>query len=305
MPYYPPATSSSSYVHPNHSGDVTSVGDGATTIAADAVTFAKMQNITGPSVLGFPTTLGPGDTSEIIAGNDGDFLQRLSSVILFDKQLFGTTIFGLSGSISPEIKDNENDWSPTDIGTSSVLHITVTGGPFEITGINSNTNADGRIIILQYASGTEILTLRNDSGSSTDTNRFAFLNNVVLTLNDVIILQYDSSILRWRMIGATRLPFGVDPNTVCEGNDARLSDSRTPSGSAGGDLGGSYPDPTINNDAVTYAKIQNISAASKLLGRGSAGGSGDPEEITLGTNLTMSATTLSATGGSLTYWKGW
>jgi hypothetical protein len=54
---------------------------------------------------------------------------------------------------------------------------------------------------------------------------------------------------------------------------------------------------TIDNDAVTYAKMQNVSAASKLLGRGSAGGSGDVEEITLGTNLSMSGTTLNASGG--------
>jgi hypothetical protein len=53
---------------------------------------------------------------------------------------------------------------------------------------------------------------------------------------------------------------------------------------------------TIANDAVTYAKMQNVSAASKLIGRGD-GGSGDPQEITLGSGLTMTGTTLDATGG--------
>jgi len=60
---------------------------------------------------------------------------------------------------------------------------------------------------------------------------------------------------------------------------------------------------TISNNAVTYAKMQDISAASRLLGRGSAAGAGDPQEITLGSGLTMTGTTLAASGsgGTVTH----
>src|SRR5262249_31710261 len=110
-----------------------------------------------------------------------------------------------------------------------------------------------------------------------------------------------------------------------------------PTGSAGGALDGSYPDPglassvagaglsessdvlsvnvddstiEINSDilrvkdlgistakiaadAVTYAKIQNISATSRLLGRYTSG-AGDTEEIVIGTGFNVSGGTLKA-----------
>jgi hypothetical protein len=56
---------------------------------------------------------------------------------------------------------------------------------------------------------------------------------------------------------------------------------------------------TIANDAVTYAKMQNVSTNNRLLGRASAG-AGDVEEIILGSNLSLSGTTLNATGGAVT-----
>lgn len=51
--------------------------------------------------------------------------------------------------------------------------------------------------------------------------------------------------------------FGTTVGTVVQGNDARLSDARTPKGTAGGDLVGAYPSPTIGEGKVTSAKIAN------------------------------------------------
>ena len=49
------AASANNYVHPNHSGDVTSVADGAQTIAAAAVTLAKMANLAQDKIIGRAT----------------------------------------------------------------------------------------------------------------------------------------------------------------------------------------------------------------------------------------------------------
>lgn len=54
----------------------------------------------------------------------------------------------------------------------------------------------------------------------------------------------------------------------------------------------------INNAAVTLAKVANAAANDKLLGSGNSGSGASYVEITLGTGLTMTGTTLSASGGS-------
>lgn len=63
---------------------------------------------------------------------------------------------------------------------------------------------------------------------------------------------------------------------------------------------------TLSNDAVTTAKILDANvtlakmadlAADRLIGRGNGGGTGVPQALSLGTNLSLSGTTLNVTAG--------
>jgi hypothetical protein len=71
--------------------------------------------------------------------------------------------------------------------------------------------------------------------------------------------------------GTVSVSYGDSSGTACQGNDSRLSDTRTPTD-------GSVTMAKIAGSAVTYAKIQDVSVTDRILGRSSPG-AGPVEEI--------------------------
>lgn len=145
------------------------------------------------------------------------------------------------------------------------------------------------------------LWIGNASGVPTATTLSGDVTNVggaVTIANDAVTFAKMQNISTDRLLGRDTAGTG-DIEQLTVGGGIEFTGTGIQTSAFTGDVtksaGGTVT--TIANDAVTYAKMQNVSAASRLLGRGSAGGAGDVEEIILGSGLTMTGTTLSASGG--------
>jgi hypothetical protein len=128
----------------------------------------------------------------------------------------------VNGVISPaELTANTDDWAPTGFATASVIRVS-TDATRQLSGIAGG--AAGRVIALHNV-GANALVLMNNV-TSTAANRFLLTDDVPLAADQSVLLQYDGTSSRWRMIGGAGASTG-------SGGGVTVSDTEPPAPNSG------------------------------------------------------------------------
>lgn len=181
---------------------------------------------------------------------------------------------GFSGSTAQLITDSA---TPLQLrtGSNNGFFLNTNG----TIGYNLTTSTSGNVDFRQLANGDTILNLRRATDTTPTGNMIRYQTAagtdlfVVDTTGTVTVGTVPTARLSGA-VSASNMPALTGDVTTVLGNVAT----------------------TIANDAVTFAKFQNITD-NRLLGR-SAGSTGDMQEITTGSSLTLSGGSLGvATGG--------
>jgi len=271
------ATGANLYAHPNHSGDVVSVADGATTIQAGVVTNTKLatmgaNTIKGTNVGGSPLDLSVSQVKTILGFTAADITNTPAGNIAATN--VQTALNELDGEKNVNILFQEEG---TDLGTSGTVNT------LNFTGANITASRAGNVVTVDVTggSGGGVTNLTYSSASSSGTVNSDTGTDATIPAATTSIAGLLTSADKTKLDGiATGANLYVHPNH--SGDVTSVADGAT----------------TISANAVTFPKFQQISTAT-LLGRSTAG-TGNVEAITLGVGLTLSSGVLSSTIGTVT-----
>lgn len=243
---------------------------GTAQIDNDAVTYAKIQDVSATDRLLGRDTAGAGNIEELTVGGGVEFtgsggIQR--SALTGD-------VTANAGSNSTTIANDAVTYAKMqNVSATDRILGRATSGAGDVEEITCT--AAGRALLDDADAAAQRTTLGLGS--------LATLNTVGTSQidNDAVTFAKMQNIATDRLIGRDTASSG-DPEELTVGGGIEFTGSGGIQRSAlTGDVTASAGSnsTTIANDAVTYAKMQNVSATDKILGRVSAS-AGDVEEVT-------------------------
>lgn len=220
--------------------DLTVASQAKANVPDNAVTYAKLQDGSGFSVVGKSTT-GAGDNADIIAADN----------TVFGRSAAGNLVF--AALATAQIANDAVTYAKVQNGTG----FSVVGKPDTAAGDNTDILAGADSILGRSGSGNIAFgtIVTNQIGAAQVT--YAKLQNGA----------------GFSVVGKTATGAGDNANIVA-GDETVFG--RT---AAGNLVFAALATGQIANNAVTYAKMQDISATSRILGRITAA-AGDTEELT-------------------------
>ena len=234
----------------------------------------------------------PVDKLQIAGGTNGQVLTTNGSGVLSWTTVGGGVSDGEKGDIT--VSGSGSVWT---IDNSVVTYGKMQNASgHSVLGRSANTS--GAIGEITSTANGQVLH-RNGSNLV-----FGTIGDSSITASSITYSRLQNVSTNNRLLGRSTAGAGsIEEITVGSGLTLTSGTLSASGGVTDGDKGditvsGSGATWTIDNQAVTFAKMQNLSN-NVLLGRDQFT-SGSPQQITLGTNLSLSGTTLNATGGGVT-----
>ena len=291
------------------SGDVTLANNGAVTIAADAVTYAKIQNVSATNRILGRDSSGAGVIEEITPANVRTMINVEDGATADQTQ---ADINGLAitevGTISSGV------WNGTAIASAYIAGDAITGAKIADDAVDSEHYTDGSIDTahigddqvtyakIQNVSATNRILGRDSSGAGAiEEITPANVRTMINVEDGATADQTQADINGLAITEVGTISTGVWQGTAIASayiagdaiDGSKIADDAVDSEHIAADsidaehyAAGSVDTTALADDNVTYAKIQNVSATNRILGRDSAG-AGVIEEITPANVRTM------------------
>ncbi|MES3036773.1 MAG: hypothetical protein V4736_02610, partial [Bdellovibrionota bacterium] len=285
------------------SGDATMNNSGIMTIVNDVISFAKLQNISTAKILG-RSSAGSGDAEELSVGSGlslvGGTLSATAPAVGGASTLNDAQIWVGDATNLAQGRTLTGDASVSNTGSITVAANAITTGKVADSAITTVKVADDAISFSKLQNVNPLKLLGRSTAGVGDAEELSIGGGLSISGGILSILSTPASVTNSSTLNNGKLWLGDGTNLAQEqtmSGDASITNlgmiSIAPNAvTTAKILDSAVTTNKLNDQSVTYGKLQNVSASQRILGRATAG-AGSAEELSLGSGLTLSGTTLS------------